>query len=466
LFLRGDEKLCLEVMKTALVIDDDPGFRKMLNAWLSGAGWRVIEASEGEAGVGLAMEHHPDAVICDLLMPGCNGFQVCRLLRGKGEQIKQPKIVVTTGSGYLTDQQNAYEAGADEYMVKPFNAADLLRLLDRPSGGHTTVFSTRREPPRNTVVLPQDYPAHVRFWGVRGSIPTPGPSTVQYGGNTSCVEVRADGEIIILDAGSGIRPLGLALSREFKDLPIELTLLITHTHWDHIQGFPFFVPAYNPQNKLRIVGFDGARKGLLSTLTSQMESPYFPVAMRHMPGNIDVTELKELNFEIGRVRVQAAFVNHPGVCVGYRLFTSNGSIAYLPDNEPFQRMRACPGAQGTADRIEALKYASEQDQKIIDFVRDAAVLIIDAQYDDEEYRTHSGWGHGCVDDVVALALFAKVKQLFLFHHDPDHDDAQISRMRSWARQLVAMQGETLAVDAACEGVEYVLKQPQPVPAGN
>jgi len=212
-------------------------------------------------------------------------------------------------------------------------------------------------------------------------------------------------------------------------------ILVTHTHWDHIQGFPFFVPAYSPQNKLRILGYEGARKGLYSTLTSQMESPYFPVSMRHMPGNIDVTELKELEFHIGKVRVQAAFVNHPGVCVGYRLFSSGGSIAYLPDNEPFQRLRSHAGGQQTSDRLEALKFASEQDQKVIEFLKDADVLIIDSQYDDAEYQSHVGWGHGCVDDVVALALFARVKQLFLFHHDPDHDDAQISKMSAWARQL-------------------------------
>lgn len=454
-------------MKTVLVIDDDAGFRRLLGVWLSAAGWRVLEAEEGEAGVDLVRQHQPDAIICDLLMPRCNGFQVCRLVRDEGEKIRQPKIIVTTGSGYATDQTNAFEAGADEYLVKPFKSAELVRILEQRADRRTTVAATPAAPRKAVAVLPDDQPARLKFWGVRGSIPTPGPGTVQFGGNTSCVEVRADGEIIVLDAGSGIRRLGLSLAKEFKDQPVNMTLLITHTHWDHIQGFPFFVPAYNPQNKLRILGYEGARKGLLSTLTSQMESPYFPVSLPQMPGHIDVTELKELEFSIGKVRVAATFVNHPGVCVGYRLYTSGGSIAYLPDNEPFQRMRTYPGTQHTADRLEALKYASDQDQKIIEFLRDADVLIIDAQYDDAEYQTHAGWGHGCVDDVVALALFARVKQLFLFHHDPDHDDAQISKMQEWARQLVAFQGETLAVDAAREGVEYVLKlaaQPAPVPS--
>ena len=444
-------------MKTVLVIDDDESFRKLTTEWLGAAGWRVLEAADGKEGIHLAIKLQPNAVICSLLMPGCNGFQICRSIRERAGVIEQPKIIVTTGSVYATDRRSAIEVGADEYLVKPFKADDLIRILDFGQGRRPVAASAPRPPVTAYTSLPTDQPPRLKFWGVRGSIPTPGPGTVWYGGNTSCVEVRADGEIIILDAGSGIRPLGLALAQEFNDQPITLTLLITHTHWDHIQGFPFFIPAYSPHNKVRIFGYEGARKGLHSTLTSQMESPYFPVSMRHMPGNIAVTELSEQEFRVGQVKVTTAFVNHPGVCVGYRLFTSAGSIAYLPDNEPFQRLRSQSGGQPTADRVEALKYASEQDQRIIQFVQDADVLIIDSQYEDAEYQSHVGWGHGCVDDVVALALFAKVKQLFLFHHDPDHDDPQIGKMLDWARQLVEMQGESLVVDAAREGLEYVLQ---------
>jgi phosphoribosyl 1,2-cyclic phosphodiesterase/ActR/RegA family two-component response regulator len=443
-------------MKTVLVIDSDAPLRRLISQWLAEAGWRVLEIDDGERGIQIALQLQPDAVICDLLMPGCNGFQICRSIREQAGAIEQPRIIVTDSSVYATNRRNAIEVGADDYLVKPFKGEDLVRILESRHGRRASA-STPRPPNRARAPLPVNQPPRLKFWGVRGSIPTPGSGTVQYGGNTSCVEVRADGEIIILDAGSGIRRLGLELAREFKDQPINLTLLITHTHWDHIQGFPFFVPAYNPHNRLRILGYEGARKGLHSTLTAQMESPYFPVSMRHMPGNIDVTELREREFKVGRVRVETTFVNHPGVCVGYRLFTSAGSIAYLPDNEPFQRMRSHAAGQPRAEHIEALKYASEQDQRVIEFLKDAEVLIVDAQYDDDEYQSHVGWGHGCVDDVVALALFARVKQLFLFHHDPDHDDDQISRMLEWARKLVALQGESLAVDAAREGQEYVLQ---------
>ncbi len=447
-------------MRSALVIDEDQAFRRQTYRVLLGAGWRVFEAEDGEEGAAMAMQHQPEVVICGLLVPRYNGFQVCRMLRAQRNRIRQPLIIVTSNSGYDTDKQNALESGADRYLIKPFQHQQLLELIEGRSAYETDVVAIPENPttpPPPPSVRPSDRPPFLRFWGVRGSIPVPGPSTVRYGGNTSCVEIRADGEIIILDAGSGIRNLGMALAKEFKDQPIHVTILISHTHWDHIQGFPFFVPAYNPMNKVRILGYEGARKGLTSVLASQMESPYFPVSMRQMPSNLDVRELREFDFNLGEVRVQATFVNHPGVCAGYRIHTSGGSVAYLPDHEPFQRMRLHAQHSHGADVAEALKHASEQDQKMVEFLRGVDALIVDSQYNDAEYQSRAGWGHGCVDDVVAMAIMARARRLFLFHHDPDHNDAQIDSILAWARELVTLQGEKLLIEAAREGLEHVLE---------
>ncbi|MGD0743844.1 MAG: MBL fold metallo-hydrolase [Verrucomicrobiota bacterium] len=264
---------------------------------------------------------------------------------------------------------------------------------------------------------------------MRGSIPTPGPATVRYGGNTSCVEVRSGEDIVILDAGSGLRALGRALLAEFKNQPLSLTLLLTHTHWDHIQGLPFFAPIYDPRCHLRILGGKGARRGLVNALTGQMESTYFPVPFAKLPSNIEIEELEAFNLDIGSVCVRAQRANHPGLCVGYRLLSPGGLVAFFPDAE------SRPGGE---------------DRELIEFLREVDVLILDSQYDSAEYKEHIGWGHGCVDDSVALALQAGVKRLYLFHHDPDHDDKKIDGLVRHAHQLVAGRRAKLKVDAARE----------------
>ena len=278
---------------------------------------------------------------------------------------------------------------------------------------------------------------HIKFWGVRGSIPTPGRGTLRYGGNTSCVEVRCGDDIIILDAGTGLRALGRALMEEFRHRPLGLTLLLTHTHWDHIHGLPFFAPLYDPRCRVRILGCVGARASLLNALTGQMESTYFPVPFSKLPGNIEIEELKDFNLNIGSVCVRSHRANHPGLCVGYRLSWHGRLIAFFPDAEP--------------------RHGGD-DREMIEFVRDADVLILDSQYDSAEYRRHAGWGHGCVDDSVALALRAGVKQLCLFHHDPDHDDKRIDGLVKHARRLVAKRKGKLRVDAAREGMTIELPE--------
>jgi phosphoribosyl 1,2-cyclic phosphodiesterase/CheY-like chemotaxis protein len=429
-------------MKTILLIDDDEICRAPAAEMLRRAHWQVFEAEDGESGLQLAIQHRPDVILCDLLMPRVNGYQVCRAVRDHIE-LRHTRIIVVTGRDYAADRKTAEEAGADDYLVKPIDFTKLKVALEKALPNLSDALPPGEAAPVRTMPDPV---TRLRFWGVRGSIPTPGASTVFFGGNTSCLEIRADGEHIICDAGSGIRPLGDALAKEAKGQPLDLTLLITHAHWDHIQGFPFFVPAYNPRNKLRILGYEGASAGLRGTLAGQMESPYFPVALDQMPGNIEISELKEMRFKIGSIGVEACFSNHPGVCVGYRFHTSGGVVVYMPDNET---RCAAPPADGSS-------VPSTTESRIIEFIRDVDVLILDSQFNAEEYQHHIGWGHGCVDEVVALAMQANVKRLYLFHHDPAHDDRFISGMLMHARQLATTAGSALRIEAAREGEQVVL----------
>jgi phosphoribosyl 1,2-cyclic phosphodiesterase/CheY-like chemotaxis protein len=435
-------------MKTVLLIDDDHAFRGLIKELLRAGGWNVLEAEDGEMGLKMALEHKPNVVVCDLLMPRSNGFQFCRALNAKKSALPDTKIVVSSGSGYATDRINALESGADEYVTKPMKADVLLALLERLTGNQELGSAAGTETSFSPIGVTK-----VRFWGVRGSIPSPGPETVYYGGNTSCVEVRADGELIIFDAGTGIRQLGHQLKKEFGERSMRMTILVSHTHWDHIQGFPFFAPAYDPKNKVQILAFEGPRKGVEATLSIQMESPYFPISMNEMPGNIQFEELKSMEFDLGPVHVKAAFMNHPGVCVGYRLYTKAGSVCYFPDNELYGKFRRSRGVQENTEI-----FARNQDEKLREFVSGADIVISDAQYDAQEYPQHIGWGHSCADDVVEFAIGANIKQLYLFHHDPEHSDAHIAQMLAGARKRVSEAGSEMLVEAAREGLEIVLKK--------
>jgi phosphoribosyl 1,2-cyclic phosphodiesterase len=297
-------------------------------------------------------------------------------------------------------------------------------------------------------------PTRLKFWGTRGSISVPGPRTLRYGGNTTCVELRADGEIIVLDAGSGIRPLGNALEKEFGAEPIKLSLLITHAHWDHIQGLPFFSPVYEKKNEIHVRGYDGVDTSFSTIMAEPMKAPFFPIAMRELSARIDIKKLTEMEFSAGKVRVRARFVNHPGVCAGYRLFTSAGSIAFLPDHEPYRFLHSAKPNHMTPEQAE--KTASEERINLIKFLHGSDVLILDAQYTDAEYETHIGWGHGSVSSAVSLGLDADVRKLLLFHHDPGHADPTVDAMVHNARRLIRDSGKQLEVDGAREGEELFL----------
>jgi phosphoribosyl 1,2-cyclic phosphodiesterase len=197
---------------------------------------------------------------------------------------------------------------------------------------------------------------------------------------------------------------------------------------------------------------------LAKILASQMETPFFPVSLRQLPSHLAIEELKEMEFQVGNVEVRSKFANHPGVCVGYRLATSSGSIAYFPDNEPYEDLKLQLASRDGISEEEARDFANAERTKLVDFLEGCDVALMDTQYTDEEYAKHIGWGHSSVDSVVSLALDANVGKLILFHHDPNHDDAMIDKIVEHARTLVAKSGKPLEIEGAQEGAEILLEQ--------
>jgi CheY-like chemotaxis protein/phosphoribosyl 1,2-cyclic phosphodiesterase len=284
----------------------------------------------------------------------------------------------------------------------------------------------------------------VRFWGTRGSLPKPGPTTLRYGGNTSCVEVRtADGTLIVLDCGTGAHGLGLALC-ESAAQPVRGHLLITHTHWDHIQGFPFFAPLFARGNEWDIYAPGGLGQQLEATLAGQMEYTYFPVTLSQCGAAIRFHDLSEQGFEIGHVRITPRYLNHPALALGYRLETDGAVLVYAVDHEPHARDRAGPAAAARDG-----SPVHREDQRHVEWLAGADLVIHDAQYTVEEYPQRTNWGHTPAEWAVDYALAARAKRLALFHHDPQREDGALDSLVDACRQRAA--GGGLDVFAAAEG---------------
>ncbi|WP_186510943.1 response regulator [Caenimonas sedimenti] len=289
----------------------------------------------------------------------------------------------------------------------------------------------------------------VRFWGTRGSIATPGPGTTHFGGNTSCVEITTDaGDLLVLDCGTGAHPLATALMARARK-PIHANILLGHTHWDHIQGFPFFSPAFVKGNTVAIHGPEGSHGSLHKVLAGQMEFTYFPVELNQLPAAITYHDLAEGIHTIGNVRVAAQFLNHPAQTLGYRIEADGAVVVYLVDHEPFSSELWRAGEQ--PGRIESILH--DGDRRHARFMADADLVIHDAQYTREEYEAKKTWGHSSYDYPVQLAAAAGVRRLALTHHDPSHDDGFVAEIEAQARALAATLGKEIEVFCAYEGWE-------------
>ena len=287
----------------------------------------------------------------------------------------------------------------------------------------------------------------VHFWGTRGSIPSPGPRTVRYGGNPPCVELRTDGGwLVILDAGTGARELGRSLIERANGAPIKGDIFLTHAHWDHIQGLPFFAPIFQRGNHFTIWGSKSLERSIDSVVRDQMAPVVFPVTFEELDASVDFRALDENERCVEKsYEVSAIQVRHPGGALGYR-FTdngrTNGALVYISDNE----------------LSSEAKYESPKGwrKQLVEFMKSAKVLVHDSMYTVEEYDHHRGWGHSTHQDAVELALEAGVEKLVLFHHKPERSDDEVDQRLEVCRSLVKSRGGRLEVVAAAEGMSLTI----------
>jgi len=292
----------------------------------------------------------------------------------------------------------------------------------------------------------------VCFWGVRGSIPCPGRATIEFGGNTSCLEIRADDRLVIVDLGTGSKPLGdLITKNNSVNHREEMNIFITHTHWDHIMGFPMFTPLFVPGTKIKIWGPVSYNDDTLaSVIGDQLSYRYWPVRQSELAAKLVYQELKETKLDLGGgLTVSTKYLNHPILCLGYRFEYKGKSIVTAYDHEPFRNLFPTdpedPSYYEEAAQ-EGEEAAAEENEKLLRFFSDADVLIHDAQYTPEEYEKHIGWGHSSHEHAIDSAKRSGVKKLILSHHDPNSTD----------QQLELIEAKYKAESAANSGLDIVM----------
>lgn len=303
----------------------------------------------------------------------------------------------------------------------------------RPTPSRAHLLDFAREAKRN----PSNDGIAVRCWGTRGSIPSPGPKTVEYGGNTTCLEVCGADLRIVFDAGSGIRPLGQDLVERG---PNAVHIFLTHFHWDHIQGFPFFAPLYDPEDVIKVIGPKQKDIDVQNLFAGQMGPIYFPVPFSFVAAEVEFEHLNEGGYEVGDFDIEVMRVRHPSFVIGYRIKIDGHVICFIPDNE-----------------LEGDMYSELEPgfrKRLVEFCGDADLLIHDSMYTEEEYPHRHGWGHSTFEQTLRLGQDAGVKKLLFSHHDPMRTDYEISAIVAKMREDAARSGGQMIIDAAREGIDY------------
>jgi phosphoribosyl 1,2-cyclic phosphodiesterase len=398
---------------TVYIVDDSRTQAEIMRALLEKGGHHAIISTSSQEALAQIPCAKPDCVVFDLMMPGLDGYELCRRLRGMPE-LAATRLIVVSAKAFPFERRRTVEMGADAYFVKPLSPATFAADVERLVAGTLSL----------------------RFWGVRGTLPVSRADSRRYGGNTLCVSVDfPDGRLFVFDAGTGIRALSDALLADGRTR-LDARVLISHPHWDHINTIPFFVPFYMQGNSFEVCGPSHGDITMRGLITAQMDGVYFPITTREFAADVQYRDLAEGEYDIGGVAVRTMLLSHPGNCLGYRLEYAGRRLCYVTDNELYP----------TDSPFRSDEYV----ERLVDFCRDVNVLITDCTYSDEEYERRIHWGHSSVSQVAELAWRARVRSLYLVHHDPGQNDQAIDAKLARAQAWLAARGANTEVVAPVE----------------
>jgi len=415
-----------------LVAEDDRTTSFLIASMLANEHYETICAKDGEECLEMVHSMRPQLLILDLMMPKVHGLDVLKQLRGD-ERTRNMGVIICSAKDYKTENEQARELGTYEFLSKPFSKDELLDMVQRfferdSADGEASVSTALPTAAAADTFRPQVKKENGTYvlWGTRGSIPVSGPQYVRHGGNTSCLEFCHGNERILFDAGSGMREVGLSLA---ADPPCKLHLFITHTHWDHIQGFPFFAPAYISGYDIAVYAPPNIDQDLESIFRGQLDRAYFPVQMEDMQARFEFNYLNEEPVQIGDMTINWEYAFHTGSTVGYKVEVGGRRLVYMPDNE-FLKGYLGPPLSGLDREVETIH------RRLIDFCSDVDVLLHEAQYTHDEYSEKIGWGHTSIANACTLVKLSGVHKWIIIHHDPAHADDFLEDKLNLTRQVL------------------------------
>jgi CheY-like chemotaxis protein len=407
--------------KKILIADPDEQMSKLLKRHKSASTYVIESAKSGFECLSKIEAFNPDLILIELMLPQIHGMEILRKIKSD-PRTNQIGVILTTAHLMIQNYQSAIKLGSAYFLEKPFEPTEVFSLFKRffenklqpaPFSGKESVMDGKH------CYLPKMHSStsYIKFWGTRGSNPVSGPDYARFGGNTSCLEIRHGHDLIIVDAGTGIRPLGTIIS---ETKPKNIHLLISHTHWDHLAGFPFFTPIYDPDCQITIWTPIGFEKTTRELFTEMLAYAYFPVRLDDIQATLIFKDIHEgVPFQLGHIDVNTHYAYHPGATLCFKFGINKVTFGYATDNEFLMGYHGNPYLIGKNHPL-LTPYRS-----MIKFFSDCDFLIHEAQYTPIEYQKKVGWGHSSITNATALILHSAVREWVITHHDPKHTDQDI-----------------------------------------
>jgi len=434
--------------KSILIIEDSKFITSFIFKSLKND-YDISSSLDPEEGLRKYFDEQPDLVILDIMMPKINGIEILKKIKDFNPKTG---VIVTSGRTLAQDYQLAIESGADFYLFKPFSPKRLQQVVDNffsgtlKLGSYEELVEENKKKAKISYLPPKhNKNSYIKFWGTRGSIPVSGKEYISFGGNTSCLEIRRNDELIIIDAGTGIHGLGYdILNSGIKTIH----LFIGHTHWDHIQAFPFFTPVYIDHFEINIYAPKGFGMSVEDLFSGMLRREYFPVKLEEMAAKFKFIELADFKpLQFGDIKISYDYTIHPGITFGFCFEIDGKKIGYATDNE------FLTGYHSDPHKIKDNDSILEPYRHLIKMFKDCDILIHEAQYLPQEYESKVGWGHSSIPNAVALIRLCNIKHWIVTHHDPIHTDDFLKNKLQIHRNILKEGNIDCFVELAYDGLK-------------